>query len=73
MMRDWKLIAKEGEASQLVAWVGDLERRSWAPPQLTWEEREDRQESNSAHELVENHTTQMNWSVLQDSSENSVL
>jgi hypothetical protein len=36
MIRDWKLLAKDGEARQLVTWAGELER-SWTPPQLTWE------------------------------------
>jgi hypothetical protein len=26
MLRDWRLLAKEGEARQLVTWAGELER-----------------------------------------------
>jgi hypothetical protein len=44
MMRDWKLLAKKGETRQLTAWAGELERRSWPPPQLTWQVTGDRQE-----------------------------
>jgi hypothetical protein len=38
MLRDWKLLTKEEEAEKLVAWAGELERKSVMSPQRTWEE-----------------------------------
>jgi hypothetical protein len=60
MLRDWKLLAKEEEARQLVTWAGELERKSWAPPQLTLEGRGDGQEHELNDELLGNPLTRYN-------------
>jgi hypothetical protein len=35
---DWKLLHKEEDAKQLERWAKELERRSFLPPRLQWEE-----------------------------------
>jgi hypothetical protein len=38
MLQDWTLLTKEEEAKKLVAWAGEMERKSVMLPQQTWEE-----------------------------------
>jgi hypothetical protein len=37
MLRAWKILHKEEEASRLESWAEALEKRSSEPPRITWE------------------------------------